>query len=98
MINQTSVLNYKIISFVLQAEKVKKLIEVRDKSPIAKAMQLNCRFYKKHPKDNNKYGFVVDFLYSTKNNQYEEKDDVSVLVEVIDKSLLEFRIVNIQTY
>ncbi len=94
----TSTILADILNFVLNDSRVMKSLAKRDNDEFTTAMETRCRYFKRHPSDPAKAAYVIDFLYATKYQQDEEKDDVSILVEVTEGTPPSFEIRDVRFY
>jgi adenine C2-methylase RlmN of 23S rRNA A2503 and tRNA A37 len=94
----TTQLNYAIISHVITDAQIAQMLSERDNHPQTTGVAIRCEFYKPHPTNHHRSGYHVDFVYSVNSDVLEHKDDISVLVEVIEGNPVTFNIINVKTY
>jgi hypothetical protein len=94
----TSRLNFEIIEFVMRDNEVNQLLINRDKHPSAFGIEISCRFYKINASDSRFASYTVDFIYDARHPSGEIQDDISVLIQVKEGDVPEFRILGIKRY
>lgn len=93
MLKPTSILNFRILEFLMKDTKLCKELKLRDTHKDAAIRELKVKF-ERHL-TSTKTGYRVDFVYATRFPNLEKNDDIVVYIEVTEGNELKFKIVKI---
>lgn len=94
----TAQLNYQIINFVCSQPEIISALEVRDQHDLVMGTELTCQFLGKSKSDSNTTHYMILFIYRTKNNFREERDDLRIFLDVINDTPPRFSITSIHPF